>query len=176
MLCQLEYESGCNKWNNKAGVNKNLNKRLLKQKGFCAKGGSKTAPPRTVWFWFLEMQSGQGQHSVDKIKILIFSCFRYLKEFRVEQCPLFLQHKCQQHRPFTCFNWHFQNQKRRRPLLRRDQQFNYSADIYCEKYDETTGLCPNGDEWVENNFSANILWDQIFFRRDECCDCVRDMC
>jgi len=71
---------------------------------------------------------------------------KYLKEFRVEQCPLFLQHKCQQHRPFTCFNWHFQNQKRRRPLLRRDQQFNYSADIYCEKYDETTGLCPNGDD------------------------------
>jgi len=71
---------------------------------------------------------------------------KYLKEFRVEQCPLFLQHKCQQHRPFTCFNWHFQNQKRRRPLLRRDHQFNYSADIYCEKYDETTGLCPIGDE------------------------------
>jgi len=71
---------------------------------------------------------------------------KYLKEFRVEQCPLFLQHKCQQHRPFTCFNWHFQNQKRRRPVLRRDQQFSYSADIYCEKYDETTGLCPVGDE------------------------------
>jgi len=71
---------------------------------------------------------------------------KYLKEFRVEQCPLFLQHKCQQHRPFTCFNWHFQNQKRRRPLRRRDHTFNYSADIYCEKYDETTGLCPNGDE------------------------------
>jgi len=71
---------------------------------------------------------------------------KYLKEFRVDQCPLFLQHKCQQHRPFTCFNWHFQNQKRRRPVRRRDQTFNYSADIYCEKYDETTGLCPHGDE------------------------------
>jgi hypothetical protein len=80
----------------------------------------------------------------------------------VDQCPLFLQHKCQQHRPFTCFNWHFQvgctdapalhcnwpfqNQKRRRPVRRRDQTFSYSADLYCEKYDETTGLCPNGDE------------------------------
>ena len=64
----------------------------------------------------------------------------------IEQCPLFLQHKCQQHRPFTCFNWHFQNQKRRRPVRRRDGTFNYSADIYCEKYDETTGICPNGDE------------------------------
>ena len=61
---------------------------------------------------------------------------------------MFLQHKCQQHRPFTCFNWHFQNQKRRRPILRRDGSFNYSADIYCEKYDETTGLCPIGDECV----------------------------
>jgi len=71
---------------------------------------------------------------------------KYLKEFRVEQCPLFLQHKCQQHRPFTCFNWHFQNQKRRRPVRRRDQTFSYSADLYCEKYDETTGLCPVGDE------------------------------
>ena len=72
------------------------------------------------------------------------SC-RYLKEFRVDQCPLFLQHKCQQHRPFTCFNWHFQNQKRRRPLRKADGTFNYSADVYCSKYDETTGHCPDFD-------------------------------
>merc|ERR1719384_718348 len=71
---------------------------------------------------------------------------KYLKEFRVDQCPLFLQHKCQQHRPFTCFHWHFQNQRRRRPIRRRDGTFNYSADVYCSKYDETTGLCPDGDE------------------------------
>ena len=71
---------------------------------------------------------------------------RYLKEFRVDQCPLFLQHKCQQHRPFTCFHWHFQNQRRRRPIRRRDGTFNYSADVYCSKYDETTGICPDGDE------------------------------
>jgi len=44
------------------------------------------------------------------------SHYTYLKEFRVEQCPLFVQHKCTQHKPFTCFNWHFQNQRRRRPL------------------------------------------------------------
>lgn len=71
---------------------------------------------------------------------------KYLKEFRVEQCPLFLQHKCQQHRPFTCFNWHFQNQKRRRPIRRKDGTFNYNADVYCTKYDETTGICNDGDE------------------------------
>lgn len=71
---------------------------------------------------------------------------RYLKEFRVEQCPLFLQHKCTQHRPFTCFHWHFMNQRRRRPVRRRDGTFNYSADNYCTKYDETTGICPDGDE------------------------------
>lgn len=73
---------------------------------------------------------------------------RYLKEFRVEQCPLFLQHKCTQHRPFTCFHWHFMNQRRRRPVRRRDGTFNYSPDNYCTKYDETTGICPDGDEWV----------------------------
>lgn len=72
--------------------------------------------------------------------------YKYLKEFRVEQCPLFLQHKCQQHRPFTCFNWHFQNQKRRRPIKRKDGTFNYNADVYCTKYDETTGICNEGDE------------------------------
>uniref|UniRef100_A0A182T986 Zf_CCCH_5 domain-containing protein n=1 Tax=Anopheles maculatus TaxID=74869 RepID=A0A182T986_9DIPT len=70
----------------------------------------------------------------------------YLKEFRVEQCPSFLQHKCNQHRPFVCFNWHFMNQRRRRPVRRRDGSFNYSADNYCPKYDETTGICPDGDE------------------------------
>ncbi|KAM6155295.1 putative E3 ubiquitin-protein ligase UNKL [Rhynchocyon petersi] len=72
--------------------------------------------------------------------------YRYLKEFRTEQCTLFLQHKCAQHRPFTCFHWHFLNQRRRRPLRRRDGTFNYSPDVYCAKYDEATGVCPDGDE------------------------------
>ncbi|XP_052766376.1 putative E3 ubiquitin-protein ligase UNKL isoform X1 [Mya arenaria] len=72
--------------------------------------------------------------------------YTYLKEFRTQQCPLFLQHKCTQHRPFTCFHWHFMNQRRRRPVRKRDGTFNYSPDIYCTKYDETTGMCPDGDE------------------------------
>ncbi|XP_018617116.2 RING finger protein unkempt homolog [Scleropages formosus] len=72
--------------------------------------------------------------------------YTYLKEFRTEQCPLFVQHKCTQHRPFTCFHWHFLNQRRRRPVRRRDGTFNYSPDIYCTKYDEGTGTCPDGDE------------------------------
>ncbi|XP_078521056.1 putative E3 ubiquitin-protein ligase UNKL isoform X1 [Lissotriton helveticus] len=74
------------------------------------------------------------------------SHYTYLKEFRTEQCPLFLQHKCTQHRPFTCFHWHFLNQRRRRPIRRRDGTFNYSPDVYCTKYDETTGICPDGDD------------------------------
>ncbi|KAM4598036.1 putative E3 ubiquitin-protein ligase UNKL isoform 2-T2 [Polymixia lowei] len=72
--------------------------------------------------------------------------YTYLKEFRTEQCPLFLQHKCTQHRPFTCFHWHFLNQRRRRPIRRRDGTFNYSPDVYCTKYDETTGICADGDD------------------------------
>ncbi|XP_076305639.1 RING finger protein unkempt-like isoform X2 [Tachypleus tridentatus] len=73
--------------------------------------------------------------------------YTYLKEFRVEQCPLFLQHKCTQHKPFTCFYWHFMNQRRRRPIFRkRDGTFNYSPDVYCATYDETTGICPEGDD------------------------------
>ncbi|KAG1657407.1 RING finger protein unkempt [Nymphon striatum] len=72
--------------------------------------------------------------------------YTYLKEFRVDQCPLFLQHKCTQHRPFTCFYWHFMNQRRRRPVRKRDGTFNYSPDVYCTKFDETSGLCPDGDE------------------------------
>ncbi|KAK6481650.1 putative E3 ubiquitin-protein ligase UNKL isoform X1 [Huso huso] len=72
--------------------------------------------------------------------------YTYLKEFRTEQCPLFLQHKCTQHRPYTCFHWHFLNQRRRRPIRRRDGTFNYSPDVYCTKYDETTGICPDGDD------------------------------
>ncbi|MBN3325036.1 UNK protein, partial [Atractosteus spatula] len=70
----------------------------------------------------------------------------YLKEFRTEQCPLFVQHKCSQHRPFTCFNWHFVNQRRRRPVRRRDGTFSYSPDIYCTKYEESSGTCPEGDD------------------------------
>uniref|UniRef100_A0A8D0H0J1 C3H1-type domain-containing protein n=1 Tax=Sphenodon punctatus TaxID=8508 RepID=A0A8D0H0J1_SPHPU len=74
------------------------------------------------------------------------SHYTYLKEFRTEQCPLFLQHKCTQNRPFTCFHWHFLNKRRRRPIRRRDGTFNYSPDVYCSKYDETTGICPDGDD------------------------------
>ncbi len=65
--------------------------------------------------------------------------YAYIYKFRVEQCPLFLQHKCTSHRPFTCFHWHFQNQRRRKPVRRRDGTLNYSADEYCTRYDETTG-------------------------------------
>uniref|UniRef100_A0AAY3ZXR8 C3H1-type domain-containing protein n=1 Tax=Denticeps clupeoides TaxID=299321 RepID=A0AAY3ZXR8_9TELE len=72
--------------------------------------------------------------------------YTYLKEFRTEQCPLFVQHKCMQHRPFACFHWHFLNQRRRRPIRRRDGTFNYSPDIYCTKYDEGAGSCTDGDE------------------------------
>uniref|UniRef100_A0A3P8WXR2 Unk zinc finger n=1 Tax=Cynoglossus semilaevis TaxID=244447 RepID=A0A3P8WXR2_CYNSE len=72
--------------------------------------------------------------------------YTYLKEFRTEQCPLFVQHKCTQHRPFSCFHWHFLNQRRRRPIRKRDGTFNYSPDVYCTKYDEGTGTCPEGDE------------------------------
>lgn len=86
------------------------------------------------------------------MKIIEFHC-SYLKEFRVEQCSSFLQHKCNQHRPFVCFNWHFMNQRRRRPVRKRDGTFNYSADNYCVKYDETTGICPDGDEWVHLNYN-----------------------
>lgn len=68
--------------------------------------------------------------------------YAYVYKFRVEQCPLFLQHKCTQHRPFTCFHWHFQNQRRRKPVRKRDGTLNYSADEYCTKYDETTGEFP----------------------------------
>ncbi|CAJ0571338.1 unnamed protein product, partial [Mesorhabditis spiculigera] len=69
----------------------------------------------------------------------------YLDGFRVEACPLFKQHQCQQHRPYTCFNWHFANQRRRKPTRRPDGSFNYSPDIYCDKYDENTGICADGD-------------------------------
>lgn len=83
--------------------------------------------------------------AIEILCILHYHC-SYLKEFRVEQCTSFLQHKCNQHRPFVCFNWHFMNQRRRRPVRKRDGTFNYSADNYCVKYDETTGICPDGDE------------------------------
>lgn len=83
------------------------------------------------------------------LSISFWFAYRYLKEFRTQQCPLFLQHKCTQHRPFTCFHWHFMNQRRRRPVRKRDGTFNYSPDIYCTKFDETTGICPDGDEYVD---------------------------
>nr|CDJ95525.1 Zinc finger domain containing protein [Haemonchus contortus] len=34
------------------------------------------------------------------------------------------------------------------PQRKSDGSFNYSPDIYCDKYDENTGICPDGDECV----------------------------
>ncbi|CAH8585551.1 unnamed protein product [Dicrocoelium dendriticum] len=70
---------------------------------------------------------------------------KYLNEFRTQQCRLFLEQQCQFHRPYTCFHWHFPNQKRRRPFKRPDGTFNYNPDVYCDKYDEATGSCNDGD-------------------------------
>ncbi|XP_033213612.1 putative E3 ubiquitin-protein ligase UNKL isoform X3 [Belonocnema kinseyi] len=106
-------------------------------------------------------------HSVD-------SHSRYLKEFRVEQCPLFIQRKCTQHRPFTCFNWHFMNQRRRRPIRKRDRTFNYSADSYCSKYDETTGICPDGDECPFLHRTAGDTERRYHLRYYKTCMCVHD--
>eukprot|EP00731_Ephydatia_muelleri_P038743 Em0888g3a len=36
--------------------------------------------------------------------------------------------------------------RRRRSVKRRDGSFNYSPDIYCNLYDENTGICPNGED------------------------------
>ncbi|XP_055903791.1 RING finger protein unkempt isoform X3 [Eupeodes corollae] len=102
-----------------------------------------------------------------------FTC-RYLKEFRVEQCQSFLQHKCNQHRPFICFNWHFQNQRRRRPIRKRDGTFNYSADNYCTKYDETTGLCPDGDDCPFLHRTAGDTERRYHLRYYKTCMCVHD--
>ncbi|CAF3778738.1 unnamed protein product, partial [Adineta steineri] len=79
----------------------------------------------------------------------------YLRDFRVEQCQLFLQHKCTQHRPFSCFYWHFQNQRRRRPFRRADGTFSYDPDFYCNDYDEQSGVCRNGDDCPLLHRNAN---------------------
>ncbi|XP_044758278.1 RING finger protein unkempt isoform X2 [Coccinella septempunctata] len=100
--------------------------------------------------------------------------YSYLKEFRVEQCTLFLQHKCTQHRPFTCFHWHFMNQRRRRPVRRRDGTFNYSADNYCTKYDETTGICPDGDDCPFLHRTAGDTERRYHLRYYKTCMCVHD--
>ncbi|XP_014213672.1 putative E3 ubiquitin-protein ligase UNKL isoform X2 [Copidosoma floridanum] len=99
---------------------------------------------------------------------------KYLRDFRVEQCPLFIQRKCTQHRPFTCFNWHFMNQRRRRPIRKRDRTFNYSADNYCAKYDETTGICQDGDECPNLHRTAGDTERRYHLRYYKTCMCVHD--
>ncbi|CAI2346585.1 unnamed protein product [Caenorhabditis sp. 36 PRJEB53466] len=69
---------------------------------------------------------------------------RYLSQFRVNPCQLFANRQCQKHRPFSCFNYHYANQRRRRPY-RPDGTFAYSPELYCELYDDSTGRCPKGD-------------------------------
>ncbi|UMM20474.1 hypothetical protein L5515_015736 [Caenorhabditis briggsae] len=68
-----------------------------------------------------------------------------IEKFRVDHCMLFEQRKCHNHKPFTCFNWHYENQRRRVPILNPDGSFNYSPDVYCNEYEEKNGVCSNGD-------------------------------
>ncbi|KAI6660655.1 RING finger protein unkempt-like [Oopsacas minuta] len=100
--------------------------------------------------------------------------YKYLTEFRVEQCTLFLQHKCSQHRPFTCFFWHFQNQRRRRPIRRKDGHFNHSADNYCNLYDENTGVCPQGDECTFLHRTAGDTERRYHLRYYKTSTCVHE--
>ncbi|MFH4979094.1 hypothetical protein AB6A40_005803 [Gnathostoma spinigerum] len=86
---------------------------------------------------------------------------QYLRDFRVEPCAQFKQHQCQQHRPYTCFHWHFANQRRRRPVKLTTGEFNYSPDIYCDKYDESNGCCPNGDRCPR---ILHEKWSSLCFR------------
>ncbi|ELT93766.1 hypothetical protein CAPTEDRAFT_170777 [Capitella teleta] len=98
--------------------------------------------------------------------------YTYLKEFRTQQCPLFLQHKCTQHRPYTCFHWHFMNQRRRRPIRKKDGTYNYSPDVYCTKYDETTGICPEGDDCPYLHRTAGDTERRYHLRYFKTCTCV----
>lgn len=100
--------------------------------------------------------------------------YAYIYKFRVEQCPLFLQHKCTSHRPFTCFHWHFQNQRRRKPVRRRDGTLNYSADEYCTRYDETTGLCQDGDDCPYLHRTAGDTERRYHLRYYKTAPCVHE--
>lgn len=100
--------------------------------------------------------------------------YTYLKEFRTDQCKAFIQHKCNQHRPFTCFHWHFMNQRRRRPIKKRDGTFNYSPDAYCDLYDENTGICPNGDECPFLHRNAGDTERRYHLRYYKTSSCVYD--
>ena len=77
---------------------------------------------------------------------LFYYLFSYLKSYRVNQCYKFGEGECKNIKPFVCFDWHFPNHRRRRSLLNQDGTFNYSSEEYCTKYNETTGICPDGDK------------------------------
>jgi len=95
----------------------------------------------------------------------------YLLEYRVKQCPLFLIGKCQSHKPFTCFHWHFLNQRRRRPARRPDGSYNYSPYVYCSKYDEKTGICDDGDActYLHHNLGdTECIYHLRYFKTTPC--------
>ncbi|GAB6021376.1 hypothetical protein CHUAL_003983 [Chamberlinius hualienensis] len=100
--------------------------------------------------------------------------YTYLKNFRVEQCTLFKEHQCPNHKPFTCFHWHFWNQRRRRPVRRRDGLFNYSPDVYCTKYDEATGICPDGEMCPYLHKTAGDTEKHYHLRHYKTCMCMYD--
>ncbi|XP_044589564.1 RING finger protein unkempt isoform X11 [Cotesia glomerata] len=66
------------------------------------------------------------------------------------------------------------NQRRRRPVRKRDRTFNYSADNYCSKYDETTGICPDGDECPFLHRTAGDTERRYHLRYYKTCMCVHD--
>ncbi|ESO02446.1 hypothetical protein HELRODRAFT_188708 [Helobdella robusta] len=72
------------------------------------------------------------------------------------------------------FIWHFVNQKRRRPFKKGDGKFNYSPDVYCSVYDETTGICPAGDDCPLLHRVAGDVERRYHPRYFKTCMCVHE--
>ncbi|KAI3384883.1 hypothetical protein SNEBB_008971 [Seison nebaliae] len=68
---------------------------------------------------------------------------KIIEQFRTQQCSKFSEHRCMNHRPYKCFDYHFDNHRRRPCVVGK---LLYSSKYYCENYDEQSGKCFNGDK------------------------------
>lgn len=59
-------------------------------------------------------------------------------------------------------------------MRKRDGTFNYNPDVYCDKYDEQTGLCPGGDECAYVHRNAGDTEKRYHLRYYKTASCIHE--
>ena len=98
-----------------------------------------------------------GDQRCTNLHLLDCCLHRYLSDFRTKQCQLFLERKCPHHRPFSCFHWHFDNQRRRPPYAPRSASASSSSSSSFSAPTSKSNANGAGGDAANHNAAAPVF-------------------